>query len=82
MNHLTTDPMIRGSAPFPQRGDTFGLIVVLSKNEVILSVYVRLRKQKHYDLYSREPLETVSSAKFKCALLDPGMQVIVVSNTF
>jgi hypothetical protein len=67
---------------FPQNGDTFGLIVVFGKDHVILSVYVRLARQKHFDLYAREKFQTVAAAKVACAMLDEDMQVVVVSNTF
>lgn len=82
MNQSTTDTYPKRSYLFPQNGDTFGLIVVLSKDHVVLSVYVRLKKKKHYDLYMRQPLQTIATAKVLCANLDPDMDVIVVKNEF
>jgi hypothetical protein len=67
---------------FPQKGDTFGLIVQFGKGHVVLSVYVRLKRQKHYDLFSRQRFETIAAAKVVCALLDDTMQVVIVKNDF
>ena len=63
-------------------GDVFALIDVLDKSAVVLSLYVRLKHNKHLKVVYRQWFTSVVEARRHCIAHEDGLEPTVIKNRF
>lgn len=63
-------------------GRFFGLFSLTGETEGVLSVFMRLRKQKHYSLYERRSFPNSAQAGRYLAGMEKTARMFVVRNEF
>lgn len=63
-----------------QLPDVFALVSVVGMPRCVLSVYCRLKHEKHLRLVERSYHGTLKEAKDRAKTIAPGVEVVIVDN--
>lgn len=72
----------RVSAANPMAGRYFALFSLTGEIEGVLSVFIRLRGQKHYELYERKAFPTATQALRFLSNMEKTAPMFVIRNMF